>query len=320
MYLAETVRVDGAVSVAREDETPNRRPYARRGARGPRLVREAAAGYDPAAASNDSADDPDDELFLLGERCAETYMRADALHYEAMVLLAEYDERGGWQDTCFAGTAEWLAWRIGIKPGAARERVRTARALRELPLISAAMRDGELSFTKVRALTRVARPESEEALLEFARSCSAARLEAKLRGWTLDSVAKEADAEARRHETRAFSVFPDDDGMYVVRGRLDPEVGAVLMRAIEAASDVLYRGERASSGDDETLPEQRRADAVGLLAERALAAGFCDGPLSGSRAERYQVVLHVEETGLKDPATRSAMHPTHVSAETSEPL
>ncbi|MEN8376811.1 MAG: DUF222 domain-containing protein, partial [Gemmatimonadota bacterium] len=128
-----------------------------------------------------------------------------------------------------------------------------------------------------------------------------------------------ADAEARRHETRTFSVFPDDDGMYVVRGRLDPEVGAALMRAVEAASDALFRGERTADLDDETLPEQRRADAVGLVAERALAAGFGDGPVSGSRAERYQVVLHVEEEALKDPVSQAALHPAHVSAETSPP-
>ncbi|MEN8376029.1 MAG: DUF222 domain-containing protein, partial [Gemmatimonadota bacterium] len=213
MYLAnaERVAVDGAQVVQDRGAyvAQGRGAYTRRGANERRLwlVREGSA-------EGDEDVEPEDELFILGERCAETYMRADALQYEAMVLLAEYDERGGWQDTCFAGTAEWLAWRIGIKPGAARERLRTARALRELPLTSAAMRDGELSFTKVRALTRVARPESEEALLEFARSCSAARLEAKLRGWTTDSVQQEADAEARRHLTRTFSVFPDDDGMY----------------------------------------------------------------------------------------------------------
>jgi hypothetical protein len=66
------------------------------------------------------------------------------------------------------------------------------------------------------------------------------------------------------------------------------------MRAIEAASDALY------GRDGDVTPEQRRADAVGLLAERALAAGFADGPVSGSRAERYQVVLHVEPGALQE--------------------
>ncbi|HUG01196.1 MAG TPA: DUF222 domain-containing protein [Longimicrobiales bacterium] len=256
--------------------------------------------------------DPEDELFLLGERCAETYMRADALHYEAMVLLAEYDERGGWQDTGFGSTAEWLAWRVGLTLGPARERVRTARALRSLPETSAALRAGELSFTKVRALTRVARPESEAALLELARSCSAAKLERLVRGWATLTRAGEAQAEERRHRGRTFSVFADEDGMYAVRGRLEAEVGAALMRAVEAASDALYRGDDV--GD--STPEQRRADAVGLIAERALAAGFTDGAVSGSRAQRYQVVLHVEEATLAGAGEREDRG-TRVSAETS---
>ncbi|MFH1762824.1 MAG: DUF222 domain-containing protein, partial [Gemmatimonadota bacterium] len=132
--------------------------YAERGAppRWPRLVREAAvddrwyerpvahfedADTRPEAADTrpeaaDTADpltDPEDELFLLGERCAQAYMQADAMHYHAMKLLAEFDRRRGWEDSGFSSTAEWLAWRIGIKAGAARERVRTALALEALP-------------------------------------------------------------------------------------------------------------------------------------------------------------------------------------------
>ncbi|MFH1765268.1 MAG: DUF222 domain-containing protein [Gemmatimonadota bacterium] len=100
------------------------------------------------AATGNLLTDPEDEVFLLGERCAQAYMQADALHYQAMKLLAEFDQRSGWQDTGFSSTAEWLAWRIGTQPGAARERVRTALALEQLPLTSEAMRNGELSFTK----------------------------------------------------------------------------------------------------------------------------------------------------------------------------
>ncbi len=101
-------------------------PYAERDVprRWPRLVREAAVdgwpgmqdeAADTTADTPDPLTDPEDELFLLGERCAEAYMQADALHYHAMVLLAEFDRRSGWQDTGFSSTAEWLAWRIGIQ-------------------------------------------------------------------------------------------------------------------------------------------------------------------------------------------------------------
>ena len=60
------------------------------------------------AAATDATADPDDELFLLGERCARAYLEADALHYRAMTLLAEFHHREGWRDTGFTSTAEWL--------------------------------------------------------------------------------------------------------------------------------------------------------------------------------------------------------------------
>ena len=95
-----------------------------------------------------------------------------------MALIAEFDRRGGWKGE-YSSCAEWLAWRIGIKIGPARERVRTARALADLPQTAEALREGRISYTKVRALTRVATPASEAELLEFAQAGSAARL----RGW-----------------------------------------------------------------------------------------------------------------------------------------
>jgi len=210
------------------------------------------------------------------------------------------------------------------------------------------MECGSLSFTKVRALTRVATPETEDTLLEFARAGSAANLERLVRGWKTLDRKSELTAEQVRHRTRRFSAFVDVDGMVVVRGRLDPEVGAMLMRAVEAASDALFReaagSEEGESASDhmatidepntelqDVTPEQRRADAVGLIAERALAAGFggaageasSPSPISGSRAERHQVMLYVDESTLREDAEpgRSELEDgTRVSAETSRRL
>jgi hypothetical protein len=140
----------------------------------------------------------------------------------------------------------------------------------------------------------------------------------------------EAAEERRLHRSRFVSVFPDGEGTYLVRGRVPPEVGALLMRAIEAASDALYRG-----SVPETTPEQRRADALALLAERALAAGFGgEGPGEaeageetearrapiGTPAERYLVVLHVDAATLAadgEPGSGGARleDGTRVSAE-----
>ena len=91
-----------------------------------------------------------------------------------MALIADFDRRGGWKDG-FGPCAEWLAWKIGITIGPARERVRAARALENLPQTADALRDGTISYAKVRALTRAATPESETELLEFARASGARR-------------------------------------------------------------------------------------------------------------------------------------------------
>jgi hypothetical protein len=179
------------------------------------------------------------------------------------------------------------------------------------------MARGELSFSQLRALSRVATEENEGDLLELARECTTSQLERMVRAFRRGSRDDEAALEERRHESRTLSVFPDEDGMYVVKGRLTAEVGALLMRAVEAASDALYREKRkagvgretvngdiadggTTGGDTAQAAAQLRADALGLLAERALAVGFENAPISGTQAARFQVVLHVDSDTL-DP-------------------
>jgi hypothetical protein len=212
------------------------------------------------------------------------------------------------------------------------------------------MSRGELSFSQVRALTRVATPETEEVLLELARGASTASLEGIVRSWKRMSRLDEAEWEGELHRSRCFSVFPDEEGMYVVKGRLELEVAALLMRAVEAASDALFREEGKSvsmgtvamgtvSMESETErgaeARRRRADALALLAERALAAGFgtsgedlegirgdgAETPISGTRAARYQVVLHVDAATLsedQEPGRSELEDGTRVSAEPSD--
>ena len=100
----------------------------------------------------------------------------------------------------------------------------------------------------VRALTRVATAENESDLLELARGCTTEVLERMVRGWKLGSREDEEERERRRIESRSFSVFPGEDGMYEVRGRLTPEQGALLMRAVEAASDALFKEREIPDG------------------------------------------------------------------------
>jgi 5-methylcytosine-specific restriction endonuclease McrA len=273
-------------------------------------------------ASPTAPGDHADEALLLGDRIAELARSIQAAEAEMMRLIVEFDDMRGWAEAGFGSCAEWLAWRIGIQPGAARERVRTARALAGLPLASAAMASGTLSYSKARSLTRVATPDSEEALLAFAQAGSAANLERMVRAWKALSDREELSLDQLRHRNRRLSIFVDDDGSWVVRARLEPAVGAVLMRAVDAASDALYRVEARNADDvtanDPPTPPQRRADAIGLVAERALSVGL-DSAVCGSAPERYQVMLHVEPTTLQEDleSGRSELDGARVPAETS---
>src|SRR5262249_11340314 len=122
------------------------------------------------------------ELDRLGDEIAELSAHLDAATARLLGLIREFDARGGW-NSGFSSCAAWLSWRVGLDLGAARERVRVARALGSLPLLAQALARGELSYAKVRALTRVATPETEERLLKVGRAGTAAHVERIVRGW-----------------------------------------------------------------------------------------------------------------------------------------
>ena len=232
------------------------------------------------------------ETAVLGDAIAELAARIQAATYELLVMIHEFDERGGWGQG-FRSCAHWLNWRTGIAMGPAREKVRVARALAKLPRLSAEMRRGALSYSKVRALTRVATPDTEERLLGFSRYATAAHVERLVRAWRRVDRITAAEDDRRRHEGRHLEVWVDEDGMLVVRGRLSPEVGAVVQRALEAASDRLYHD---TDDKSEVSVGQRRADALGLVAESALSSDLD----RGTAGDRYHVVVHVDADELGD--------------------
>ncbi|MDT8342758.1 MAG: DUF222 domain-containing protein, partial [Longimicrobiales bacterium] len=170
---------------------------------------------------------PTSDTDRLADEIAELAAQIHAATYRLLVLVAEFDRREGWGNG-FRTCAHWLSWRTGIGLGTAREHLRVARALGELPRISRGMASGALSYAKVRALTRVATPENEADLLEVARHGTAAHVERVVRAWRRVDRTEEAALEQLRHESRSLTLYPDEDGSWVVRGRLDPEVGALL--------------------------------------------------------------------------------------------
>jgi hypothetical protein len=128
-----------------------------------------------------------------------------------LLLVAEFDRLGGWAVWGVKSCAQWLSWRCSIGPGAAREHVRVARRLEELPLVREAFASGELSYCKVRAITRVAKPTIEASLVEMARHATGAQLERLVRGYD-GAMSATLDMAQRAHAQRSFSWSWDDDG------------------------------------------------------------------------------------------------------------
>jgi hypothetical protein len=272
------------------------------------------------------------ELDRLGDEIAELSAHLQAATARLLTLIREFDAREGW-NTGFRSCAHWLSWRVGLDLGAAREHVRVARALGNLPQLAEALARGEVSYAKVRAVTRVATPQTEARLLTVALSGTAEHVERIVRGWRRVGRQAEARETALRHASRALHVYQEEDGTVILRGRLEPEVGALLLQALAAAREALYQRARvqnqASSRETDagrvdvpaetpTMPQQQ-ADALALLAETALHHGIDPGLL----AERYQVVVHVDASVLADadaPGQSVLEDGARVPAETSQRL
>jgi hypothetical protein len=144
------------------------------------------------------------ETDRLGEEIAELSAHLEAATAQLLDLIREFDARGGWNQG-FSSCAEWLSWRVGVDPGTARERVRVARALGSLPRMAKALARGELSYAKVRALTRIATPEAEERLIAIGLAGTAAHVERIVRGWRRVDALAEAREAARLSRVTQFS-------------------------------------------------------------------------------------------------------------------
>lgn len=250
-----------------------------------------------------------------------------AATYRLLELIREFDEREGWGGPGLRSCAHWLNWKIGLSIGAAREKVRVAHALKDLPRISDDFRQGRLSFSKVRAMTRVATPENEEYLLMIARHGTASHVERLVSQFRKVKRIEAMEAETRRHDLRALDWHVDDDGSYVIKARLTPEQGERVVKAIESAMDEEFEERKNVSAETSDRPAidpasdpvaQRRADALVRVAE-----GFLGGTAGPNGGERTTIHLHTDADTLRrdgEGAESRLDTGAHVSAETSRRL
>ena len=197
-----------------------------------------------------------------------------------LLLLGEFDRREGWTGWGLQSCAHWVSYRCGLGLQAAREKLRVGRRLLELPLVREAFAAGELSYSKVRAVCRVARPETEATLLEMARYATTAQLEEIVRTYRKVTGREELRDANDRHDARSNRWYWDDDGSLVIQARLSPDNGAVFLAGLEAgraaAESTASPKSRAGAGGGDSaespLAETKSADALVAMAKLALAA------------------------------------------------
>lgn len=214
-----------------------------------------------------------------------------------LLAVGEYDQRRGWEAWECHDMAGWLSWKCAISPVTARQQVRVARSLRDMPLLAERFAAGQLSYSQVRAIARAATPETVETLIDFAGYCTAAQLETITRAFRRSRQAAEDTAECRQRN-RYLRYHFDEDGNLVGSFRLPAEAGSVLAAAIEEATEA----KAIQEADGERAKDPRGAAAVDALIELVTAGiqaiGTTDNPDTDTR---YLLQVIVEQSVLDSP-------------------
>ena len=287
-----------------------------------------ANSLDITLANNQSARDKSERLGAeISELCSYIY----AAEHRFLTLLREFDEEKSWQWLGFPTCASWLNFKCSMGMNTARERVRVANALGKLPKIDARFATGALSYSKVRAMTRIADESIEDYLLMIAKYGTAYHVEKLVSQYRGVLRRRDAEAACTAYDNRQLNYYFDGDGSLVIKGRFPAEQGALIVKALEMAMekdfgmdreptvdiDVVAAAATDVSAETSDQPKRvpiatRRADALAQVAETYMNSE----PVANATADRYQVVVHVME---REPvALQGALQQDnpHVSAET----
>lgn len=232
--------------------------------------------------------------------------RQAALTCGWLLRIAELDRRNAWARYERRSMADWLSWRCGIDEVTARQQLRVGHALLQLPATREAFARGELSYSKVRGLVKVATAETEAELVAFARETTAAQLDRALAKTRQAAQRAEERAAARPARKAELSVFRDDDGGVELRGYLPPEQAAMFLHGMDVAAKEAAKVGADEPGDDPAgsvtgtdeagdLAKANRGRALVWTFERFLACR-CD-----RRRAPVRMIVHVDADTLVDP-------------------
>lgn len=256
----------------------------------------------------------------------------DAAMYRWLELLREFDECEGWKGEGIKSLAHWLNWKCGMSLATGREKVRVALALKALPQTSEAFRAGRLSYSKARAITRVATSHNEDLLLNIAFNGTAFHVEQAVYAWRREKRFELLKQENRRQELRELHWHTDDDGCMVLKARFTAEQGALVQSAIEEMMEALFQEQKnvsAEASDFEKPNEllqhphpraSQRADSLARIVAEWSANPIADS-ISGH--DRFVINLHTDIETLRQDGTGGESELEgceNVSAETSRRL
>ena len=223
--------------------------------------------------SNDSyqpsLDNLEESNDQLADRITTLAGQINAATYRFLKLIAEFDRRNAWSGYGLRSCAHWLSWKCSIDMGSAREKVRVARALEELPAINAAFEKGELSFSKVRAMTRAATDINESYLLMIAEYGTTQQMETLVKSFRTVSRIEKFDVTANNdadlgtseekkelnqqqfeQEARSVSCYQDDEGMWIIKAKLPAEEGALVAKALQELGDNIADAKKREIDDE----------------------------------------------------------------------
>jgi len=259
----------------------------------------------------------------LGAEITELCSYIYAAESRLLTLIREFDEKEFWAQQGLCSCAHWLNFKCGIGMNAAREKVRVAHALAKLPKIDKEFAEGALSYSKVRAVTRIADESNEDFLLMIARHGTAHHVEKTVSKYRTAKRLQDAEFANEQYENREVTHYYDHDGCLVIKARLPAEQGALVVKALEMVMDADFTNPSpdVTAETSEELPPiaARRADALANIAETYMN----NNESSGSTADRYQVVVHVGANHADNRRRQLAgdschlENGPHVTAETS---